>query len=102
MDKKIKNAQKIVPITDKEKKELVQIVNKMTTLYDYIQSNMHNTQWMDTDHAPLYKGLPAGLSFIHTRSLASLTNWLRWLTITLVVLTIAQILVVIGSKLAWF
>ena len=102
MDEKAKNAQKIVELRKGEIDEIVKMVNKMTTILEYIQKNMHNTQWMDTDHAPLYKGLAGGLTFIHTISLTNLTRWLKRFTMVLIVLTIVHIVLILGPKLGWF
>ena len=97
--KKLKTHKKKVKLTKKEKDEIVKAVNKMSVTFDFIKSDVNNEQWMDTDHAPLYKGLPGGLTFIHTLSLINLTRWLKRLTIVLVVLTIVLIL---GSIFGWF
>ena len=43
MDEKAKNAQEIIDLTEKEKKQLVHMVNKMSTMYDFIRDDMHNT-----------------------------------------------------------
>ncbi len=109
MDEKVKNAQEIIDQTEKEKKQLVHMVNKMSTMYDFIRENMHNTHWMDTDRAPRQKGLAGGLALIHTTalvehtvSLINLTRWIKRLTIFLGLLTIGQIVLILGSQLGWF
>ena len=102
MDKKGKNEQKREDLTEAEKKETVKMVNKMTSTFEFIQHDLHNTQWMDSDHAPLYKGLAGGLTFMHTLSLINLTRWLKRLTIVLIVITIMHLVLILGPKLSWF
>ncbi len=95
MDEKEQNSQKRKGLTKKEKEEATKLVNKMTDTYEYIKSTQHNMTWMAPDWDPHFKGLPAGLTFIHTKSLINLTRWLTGLTITLIVLTIVHVVIIL-------
>lgn len=99
MEEKVKNAQKKLPLTKREKETIIKEVNKMSVVFNFIQTDMHNEQWMDSDHAPTYRGLPGGLTYIYTLSLINLTRWLKWLTIALLALTIVLLT---GAIFDWF
>ena len=100
-DEKEKNAQKTKDVTEGEKNEIVNMVNKMTSTFNYIQKNMHNTQWMDTKSGR-YEGLAGGLTFMYTLSLINLTRWLKRLTIVLIAFTIINIILILGPEFGWF
>ncbi len=100
MDEKGKNAQKIKDLTKKEEEEVVKTVNKMSSTFDFIQKNMHNTQWMDT-RSGKYEGLAGGLTLIHTLSLINLTRWLKRLTVTLIVLSAIHIFLILNTIYHW-
>jgi len=82
-------------LEEKEKEEIRRMVNEADAIYKFIQKSKLDATWMNDSERFM------GFTFIHTKNLvkhsiilSKLTRWLIGLTITLVILSVVQIILI--------